>query len=138
MTDFLRTPLRAEAVPNAGAAQEAHAHGLLQAWRARAVDSLQVSAEHRAPQDTSAGSGRPRLFPVWGVLPAAGAGLRAGLGLPKQYWRGEGLGPTMLERSTLALAALAQIDAFAGILVVVSPEDTHWETEGLGAALRAA
>lgn len=72
------------------------------------------------------------------MLPAAGAGLRAGLGLPKQYWRGEGLGPTMLERSTLALAALAQIDAFAGILVVVSPEDTHWETEGLGAALRAA
>ncbi|MBM3375749.1 MAG: 2-C-methyl-D-erythritol 2,4-cyclodiphosphate synthase [Betaproteobacteria bacterium] len=124
MTDFLRTPLRADAAQNAGAAQEAH--GLLQSWRARAVRS----AAHSSPSLSQSSA-------LWGVLPAAGAGLRAGLGLPKQYWRGGGPGPTMLERSTLALAAIARIDAFAGILVVVSPEDSHWEAEGLGAALRA-
>lgn len=44
----------------------------------------------------------------------------------------------MLERSIRALAPLAQIDAFAGILVVVSPEDSYWEKEGLGTRLQAA
>ncbi|MFZ9315475.1 MAG: 2-C-methyl-D-erythritol 4-phosphate cytidylyltransferase, partial [Burkholderiaceae bacterium] len=107
MTDFLRTPLPAH-----------EAQGRLTAWRRTAAQGLPAGVR-----------------PVWGVLPAAGAGSRAGLGLPKQYWRAAASGPTMLERSVLALAALSRLPSFAGLLVVVSPDDALWESEGLGQAL---
>jgi len=107
MTDFLRTPLSAH-----------EAHGRLNAWRGLAAQGLPAGVR-----------------PVWGVLPAAGAGSRAGLGRPKQYWRAAGTGPTMLERSVLALAALSRLPSFAGLVVVLSPGDCLWESEGVGQAL---
>ncbi len=107
MTDFLRTPLSAH-----------EAHGRLNAWRRVAAQGLPAGVR-----------------PVWGVLPAAGAGSRAGLGRPKQYWRAAGTGPTMLERSVLALVALSRLPSFAGLVVVVAPDDRLWESEGLGDAL---
>lgn len=108
MTDFLRTPLSAH-----------EAHGRLRAWRSVVAQDLPTG-----------------LRPVWGVLPAAGAGSRAGLGRPKQYWRVAGAGPTMLERSVVALAALARLPSFAGLVVVLAPDDRLWESEGLGEAFR--
>lgn len=107
MTDFLRTPLSAH-----------EAHGRLMAWR-RVVAQAQPAG----------------LQPVWGVLPAAGAGSRAALGRPKQYWRAADAGPTMLEHSVVALAALSRLSSFAGLVVVLAPDDCLWESEGLGEAL---
>ncbi|MFZ9983747.1 MAG: 2-C-methyl-D-erythritol 2,4-cyclodiphosphate synthase [Burkholderiaceae bacterium] len=63
---------------------------------------------------------------VWTILPAAGQGLRAGAGLPKQY-RAMG-GRPMLLRSIEALMPLEQRQDFAGHLVVLAPTDTHWPT----------
>jgi 2-C-methyl-D-erythritol 2,4-cyclodiphosphate synthase/2-C-methyl-D-erythritol 4-phosphate cytidylyltransferase len=41
----------------------------------------------------------------------------------------------MLERSIVALAALSEITALAGLLVVLGPDDATWEEEGLGDTL---
>ncbi len=107
MSNFLRTPL---SIPTA--------QMRIRDWRKAVAQTLTAGRR-----------------PVWGVLPAAGAGSRAGLGLPKQYWREQGRGPTLLERSITALAGLSGLAEFAGIVVVVSPEDDYWASEGLGTAL---
>ena len=71
--------------------------------------------------------GRAASPPLWLVVPAAGAGTRAGLDKPKQYF--ESHGQTVLERCLVALGkGTAGIEAFAGILVLLSPKDTHWQS----------
>lgn len=67
-----------------------------------------------------------------GLIPAAGIGSRSGLGLPKQYYRLGGV--TVLARS---IRALANLSALSMIVVVLSPADEHWITEGLDQELRA-
>ena len=57
------------------------------------------------------------------VIPAAGRGQRSGLALPKQYH--ELHGQTVLGMSIRALAQLSEI---AVIVVVLDPEDQHWES----------
>ncbi|MEY3942492.1 MAG: hypothetical protein RLZZ133_182, partial [Pseudomonadota bacterium] len=72
-------------------------------------------------------TGRPASPRLWLVVPAAGAGTRAGLNKPKQYF--ESHGQTVLERCLVALGkGTAGIEAFAGILVLLSPKDTHWQS----------
>jgi len=71
--------------------------------------------------------GRPASPRLWLIVPAAGAGTRAGLDKPKQYF--ESHGQTVLERCLVALGkGTAGIKAFAGIVVLLSPKDTHWQT----------
>ena len=71
--------------------------------------------------------GRPASPRLWLVVPAAGAGTRAGLNKPKQYF--ESHGQTVLERCLVALGkGTAGIEAFAGIVVLLSPKDTHWQS----------
>ena len=62
----------------------------------------------------------PRCF---ALVPCAGVGLRAGAGGPKQYANLRG-------RSVVALTlqALAGVQELAGTLVVLSPEDQHFES----------
>ncbi|BAL96030.1 2-C-methyl-D-erythritol 4-phosphate cytidylyltransferase [Rubrivivax gelatinosus] len=57
------------------------------------------------------------------LVPCAGVGLRAGAGGPKQY-------APLAGRAVVAhtLAALAAVPRLAGTLVVLSPEDTQFET----------
>ena len=64
------------------------------------------------------------------ILPAAGKGERSGLTLPKQYHRLAG--QTLLERS---IRAVSRHPAVALILVVLSPDDQHWEASGLESSL---
>jgi 2-C-methyl-D-erythritol 4-phosphate cytidylyltransferase len=57
----------------------------------------------------------------WAIVPAAGSGRRMGTGRPKQYLR---LGDrTVLEH---ALDALLAIEALAGVVLVVAPDDGDW------------
>jgi 2-C-methyl-D-erythritol 4-phosphate cytidylyltransferase len=58
----------------------------------------------------------------YALVPCAGVGARAGLGAPKQYHPVAG-------RAVVAhtLAALAQVPALSGTLVVLSPEDDRFE-----------
>lgn len=59
----------------------------------------------------------------WAVVPAAGAGRRMGMAVPKQYQK---LGKqTVLEHSIDALLACGRFEA---IVVVISPDDGYWET----------
>ena len=64
------------------------------------------------------------------VIPAAGRGQRSGLALPKQYH--ELHGQTVLGMSIRALAQLSEI---AVIVVVLDPEDQHWESSHLAREL---
>lgn len=71
-------------------------------------------------------SNRNSRGPVtWGVIPAAGIGIRFGGGLPKQYLR---LG----ERTLLECAIDALIDSgpMAGVLVAVATDDQRWRELG--------
>jgi 2-C-methyl-D-erythritol 4-phosphate cytidylyltransferase/2-C-methyl-D-erythritol 2,4-cyclodiphosphate synthase len=65
------------------------------------------------------------------ILPAAGKGERSGLTVPKQYHRLAG--ETLLGRS---IRAISRHPAIALILVVLSPDDEHWEESGLESSLR--
>lgn len=58
---------------------------------------------------------------TWVVLPAAGRGLRAGGGLPKQYRRL--LGKPLIEHT---LNRLLEHPRITGVLVVLAPDDPHW------------
>jgi len=58
---------------------------------------------------------------IWCVVPAAGAGTRAGGEVPKQYQ--PLLGRTMLDRT---LARLARHPEIAGMMVALAPDDTRW------------
>jgi 2-C-methyl-D-erythritol 4-phosphate cytidylyltransferase / 2-C-methyl-D-erythritol 2,4-cyclodiphosphate synthase len=60
------------------------------------------------------------------VVPAAGKGQRSGLSIPKQYHRVAG--KSVLARSVRALADFAPIEA---VLVVLDPQDTLWEEQGI-------
>ena len=60
------------------------------------------------------------------VIPAAGRGERSGLQHPKQYHRLHG--QTVLARSIRALARFSEL---AAIVVVLDPEDQHWQACGL-------
>jgi 2-C-methyl-D-erythritol 4-phosphate cytidylyltransferase / 2-C-methyl-D-erythritol 2,4-cyclodiphosphate synthase len=60
------------------------------------------------------------------VIPAAGRGQRSGLSIPKQYHRLAGR--SVLARSVFALAGFAPVEA---VVVVLDPQDTLWETQGL-------
>lgn len=64
------------------------------------------------------------------VVPAAGRGQRAGLPLPKQYYRLGG--KTVLARTVEALAHFSPI---AAVIVVLDPEDRLWHERGLDAEL---
>lgn len=89
------------------------------------------SSKHADPK--TAGQD-PRL---WMIVPAAGVGSRAGLDRPKQYFQLHG--QTVLERCLVALGKSSKsIEAFAGMLVLLSPEDTHWEDLQLDRAVATA
>jgi 2-C-methyl-D-erythritol 4-phosphate cytidylyltransferase/2-C-methyl-D-erythritol 2,4-cyclodiphosphate synthase len=64
------------------------------------------------------------------ILPAAGRGERSGLKIPKQYHRLAG--ETLLGRS---IRAISQHPSIALILVVLGPDDDHWNESGLEASL---
>ena len=72
----------------------------------------------------------PRLY---ALVPSAGVGERAGVGGPKQY-------ALLGERSLLAhtLAALAQVERLASVLVVVSAGDTQHRPHLAGSGALAA
>lgn len=73
---------------------------------------------------------------LWLLVPAAGVGARSGLSLPKQYFSIQG--QTVLQRCLVALGkGCEQIKAFAGIVVVLSPDDRHWQQSGLDEGLQA-
>lgn len=72
---------------------------------------------------------------LWALVPAAGEGRRAGPGGPKQY-RLLG-GERMLIQTLLALRPMMDRPDAAGILVVVSPDDTGWAEAGCSARLAA-
>ena len=59
---------------------------------------------------------------VFALVPCAGSGARAGAPVAKQYVEVGGR-----ERALHALAALAGVKRFSKILVVVAPEDRHYE-----------
>lgn len=60
--------------------------------------------------------------PCWALIPAAGAGRRMGGAVPKQYLT---LGNRAVIGHTLSrLCRHGQID---GVMVVLSPEDSHWD-----------
>jgi 2-C-methyl-D-erythritol 4-phosphate cytidylyltransferase len=57
----------------------------------------------------------------WAIVPAAGSGSRMGAVLPKQYLR---LGErTVLEHT---LDTLLSVEALAGVVLVVAPDDGNW------------
>jgi 2-C-methyl-D-erythritol 4-phosphate cytidylyltransferase len=57
----------------------------------------------------------------WAIVPAAGSGRRMGAVLPKQYLR---LGDrTVLEHT---LDTLLAVEALAGVVLVVAPDDSDW------------
>lgn len=60
---------------------------------------------------------------LYALVPAAGQGLRAGAGMPKQYARVGG--QTVIGRTLAALQGVAQLH---GVLVVLAPDDTLFET----------
>lgn len=64
------------------------------------------------------------------VIPAAGRGQRSGLALPKQYHRLDG--QTVL---AMSIRALAQLSEIAVIVVVLDPEDRHWQSTGVAQEL---
>jgi 2-C-methyl-D-erythritol 2,4-cyclodiphosphate synthase len=70
----------------------------------------------------------PGLALMWSIIPAAGQGLRAGAGLPKQYRSIQGR--PMLQRSLDAMRPLEQRADFGGHLVMLSPDDQHWAACG--------
>lgn len=59
----------------------------------------------------------------WAVIPAAGVGARMGAAIPKQYL--PLLGKTVLEHS---VGRLISHPRMAGVVVVIAPHDTHWQT----------
>lgn len=58
----------------------------------------------------------------WAIVPAAGAGARMGAAVPKQYL--PLLGQTLLEHT---LSRLLDLPNLAGLVLVISPEDTRWD-----------
>lgn len=58
---------------------------------------------------------------IWAVVPAAGIGSRMQVSIPKQYLQLNG--QTVLTLSLARLAALADVKR---IMLVLSPDDTHW------------
>jgi 2-C-methyl-D-erythritol 4-phosphate cytidylyltransferase len=62
----------------------------------------------------------------WVVIPAAGVGRRMESSLPKQYL--SVMGKTILEHVVTRFLSLSVV---AGVVVVVSPEDTIWQTMAL-------
>jgi len=65
------------------------------------------------------------------VVPAAGRGSRSGLAMPKQYFS---VGAqTVLGRS---IRTLAESPSIAAVLVILDPEDQHWDAHGLERELR--
>lgn len=61
--------------------------------------------------------------PLWVIVPAAGSGQRLGGDIAKQYQLLDGI--SMLER---CVNRMLDIPGFAGMVVVVDKDDTHWET----------
>ncbi|MFK8079334.1 MAG: 2-C-methyl-D-erythritol 4-phosphate cytidylyltransferase [Granulosicoccus sp.] len=59
--------------------------------------------------------------PLWVIVPAAGSGQRLGGELAKQYRLLDGV--SMLERT---IEGVLGIPGFAGMVVVLAPDDTHW------------
>ncbi len=58
----------------------------------------------------------------WAIVPAAGSGRRMGAALPKQYLQ---LGDrTVLEHT---LDTLLAVETFAGVVLVVAPDDSDWD-----------
>ncbi|MEY4082715.1 MAG: hypothetical protein RL483_84 [Pseudomonadota bacterium] len=80
----------------------------------------------RAVEAAGRGAGGRAL--AWVVIPAAGSGQRMGAGQPKQYL--DLGGRCMLARSVSAFDGLAGHPTLviAGVLVVLDPLDSHWET----------
>jgi 2-C-methyl-D-erythritol 4-phosphate cytidylyltransferase len=59
----------------------------------------------------------------WAIVPAAGSGTRMGAALPKQYLQ---LGErTVLEHT---LDALLAVEAIRGVVLVVAPDDSVWQS----------
>jgi 2-C-methyl-D-erythritol 4-phosphate cytidylyltransferase len=60
---------------------------------------------------------------IWTVIPAAGVGKRMGAGIPKQYL--ELNGRSVIEHS---LRAFSEHPRVSGVVVVLGPEDSYWQT----------
>ncbi len=63
------------------------------------------------------------LSKLWGVIPAAGSGMRMGEAVPKQYL--PLAGRTVIEHSMARLAALPRV---AGLVVALAEGDPYWST----------
>lgn len=93
---------------------------------------LRDAREQRARLQALRGAAPERR--LWAVVPAAGEGRRAGPGGPKQYrWLD---GEVMLVRTLFSLRPLLEAPQAAGILIVVSPDDTGWMEHRMDARLR--
>lgn len=66
---------------------------------------------------------RPLSVNYWAVIPAAGVGTRMGMSTPKQYL--PLLGKTVLEHT---LGRLSSHPRIAGVVVVIAPGDTYWQS----------
>lgn len=63
----------------------------------------------------------------WALIPAAGSGLRMNAERPKQYLTIDG--KTVIEHS---LERIAQLPSVQGIVVVLAPDDRHWDAMQAG------
>ncbi len=59
---------------------------------------------------------------IWGLIPAAGVGLRMGVAVPKQYLLLRGR-PVILH----TLERLCHYPRLSGVMIGISPEDRHWQ-----------
>lgn len=67
-----------------------------------------------------------KLHGLWAVVPAAGAGLRMGGDIPKQYL--PLAGKTVLEKT---LEKLLAVEAVSTIVVALSEQDEYWEASAM-------
>lgn len=74
--------------------------------------------------------------PFWAVIPAGGSGLRAGLGLPKQFYKVGGV--TVLERTVMQVLNVPDLSGLVIALPVASSEGQQSSMiEGVRARLRS-
>lgn len=65
---------------------------------------------------------------IWGLIPAAGVGLRMGFAIPKQYLLLRGR-PVILH----TLERLCHYPRLSGVMAGISPDDRHWQAHAIEA-----
>ena len=83
---------------------------------------MSLPASRTPDDDARADVGAPAQPRYWALVPCAGVGERAGRALPKQY--ASVAGQALVRHTLRALRALPQL---AGTLLVLSPQDAHFE-----------